>query len=1346
MLLGTLVLLFAARPLGAQNAYELAVDKYAEWAQHDGRVAVGRPLYADMIVAGMEADARANMEGSQAAASAGYNSGFMSYLYFASTAVPDRRTEHSSNIYGVSQDVPFGKYEGRGLWGLTRTDSIIGGVPQPGVTVPGGPSGMLRGGWLFEPGRALVRRSEVVQSGVITTQINGTEQEPLFEYRTLCWVEFSYEARSETESRWFRRNHQPGTPYACQYDVTVQGPSPLPDWMTPPGEASCLNFYDMLGCSPANRALGEFLADDGQSRLSISSDAEAVETTPEGTRIVYRRGQNVPFPDNTPRYHSVLMGDWEASLLRPHRVWLQDEAIDRNGQRTTLLYDGPHGYLSGVRDSRGRITRYERELSAVNNVPFLHRIVKPGPAGEDLVHELEWTSLPWTFGHFEDSPPCTPSFPFCIPMNIRTLGSMRLPDGRRYQFDYGVWGQLKEVTFPDGAVRSIEYTTPAIYSHPAPYPGPSSNPAASFNERRPLTDTLYPNGKSGPGFVTRFEHYLMPGSSVDRPRFFYHTIRPDGSVHRAEYERADPFCPRAFPAPIVEETWSGGSGSQPTGCDIHAFGVCLPRTGTWNGTGLLTRSVRQYQSEDASPVFGCSARVDSRLQRSEDTREGLTLTTEYQYDSHPTFVGRTSGNPTRVLTKSGNTTLHEIRTSYVRDAGYVGKNLIRLPSRKEIFDGSGQRVSAMDYRYDETPVVGSGAPNLDGSMGNVRGNLTSTLDYADPAGLSQAITPRSSYYDTGAVEVARDPRGARTRYQYDFGDCSPSRKTLTSTMSNELSHPTTTVVDCYTGAVLSVTDPNNQRTCTQYDRLGRPVAIAGPGDSIFDDESLVTGGQECAGGAGGPTSWTDYPPLGQNGPQWTIGHVKDGTADGLQARTFRDGLGRTIQTCDEADPGISDHAWVCNRTAYDSMGRVAQAFVPFFADNVGTTPIAVPGGTQYRKTLYDALARVTSTELIGPQGQSIDRTETSYGTAQYSPLGGGSATGFLTTVTDPNGNKSKSILNLLGHVVETQKQWIGCPGGFCVTRMKPDLLGRVREIRDALNNPTIIVYDGLGRKRELRDPDMGTWFYEYDANNNLTRQTDAKGQVITMQYDALNRLTLQDVPPAGPSPLDVTNTYDGNVPSTCYNCTDRCPTTVDSCDETTKTCRHVGQPCDTPCIPKTCSSPGVTCGSNISDGCEGTISCCSGSGCAPVSCTGCQRLNACGDACINLDRGVEGNCSPCQDCNGSGGCENVQNTHQDVGCTTGPEQCSNADSCNGLGACMPNHKGRGDPGSPGCGVCQQCNGNNGCEWTGGQACWRDADGDGYGAGAPVFCAGCPGGYVTNNSDCYDANANASTLR
>ena len=680
----------------------------------------------------------------------------------------------------------------------------------------------------------------------------------------------------------------------------------------------------------------------------------------------------------------------------------------------------------------------------------------------------------------------------------------------------------------------------------------------------------------------------------------------------------------------------------------------------------------------------------------------------WQVDAWPDLppASHTRGNVVRHrLLGPGGTLLKETRTGYMTDGRYVDKDLIHLPKTVEIFDGAGALLARTDSAYDQydasgaegagAPVPAPGASHLE-DPGPVRGNATTLTSYKDPSHVQGPVSTKTTYFATGTVESTADPRGNRTTTSRSFADCSPGNPRVTTTATNALGHPVTTVSDCYTGAVLSVTDANGARTCTQYDRIGRGVAVAGPGESLMSDASLVTD-PACSGGTGGPGSWTEYPPLGA--PQiWTISHTKDGTGDGHQTRTFMDGLGRKIQTCTEVDATVHGHGWICDRVEYDSMGRTSGEFVPFYADNVGTTSIPPAPGTQLTKTTYDALGRPLSSELVGPTGQSFYRTLTSYETAQYAPLGGGLATGFLTIVRDPNGHRSQSITNLLGHLVETKKEWGGCPGGFCVTKMMPDALGRASTIQDAIGNITSLSYDGLGRKIEMSDPDMGRWKYKYDDNGNPTEQIDAKGQVTTMQYDRLNRLTLQDNTPEGPGEEDVTNTYDGEVPSTCYSCNDWCSGTIDRCNETTKTCTHEGEPCDAPnCVPIRCSNPGVMCSSaSVPDGCGGTITCCNGSGCTPVTCTGCQTTNTCGDACVNLSAGSEGNCAACQDCDGNGNCAFVSPDQQDVGCDAGPTGCSGADKCNGVGICMSNDLPAGAEGA--CPTCQDCDGNGNCAY------------------------------------------------
>jgi hypothetical protein len=80
--------------------------------------------------------------------------------------------------------------------------------------------------------------------------------------------------------------------------------------------------------------------------------------------------------------------------------------------------------------------------------------------------------------------------------------------------------------------------------------------------------------------------------------------------------------------------------------------------------------------------------------------------------------------------------------------------------------------------------------------------------------------------------------------------------------------------------------------------------------------------------------------------------------------------------------------------------------------------------------------------------------------------------------------------------------------------------------------------------------------------------------------------------------------------------------------------------------------------------------------------------------------------------------------------------------CEGQGVCIP-----GDTQACGCEGTESCQSN--CSWgtCGPQnyiTCYVDADHDGYGNPntGTEMCGSCNAGYVTDHTDCYDANANA----
>jgi YD repeat-containing protein len=236
------------------------------------------------------------------------------------------------------------------------------------------------------------------------------------------------------------------------------------------------------------------------------------------------------------------------------------------------------------------------------------------------------------------------------------------------------------------------------------------------------------------------------------------------------------------------------------------------------------------------------------------------------------------------------------------------------------------------------------------------------------------------------------------------------------------------------------------------------------------------------------------------------------------------------------DPATSDgFAEIVSTTEYDALGRATAAFVPCFD---GASDSRAPHCSALATlTGYDGLGRITQ---VTPPG--LPPTTTSYA-------------GLTVTVTDANGNLTRTTSDILGHVVAVERYW-NTTGEWLASRNQVDAEGQVRASSDPAGNTLLLAYDGLGRKIAMNDPDLGAWYYAYDENGNLVGRSDAKGQQITMYYDPLNRLTLKDLPPAGPGSEDVYNTYDGNVAPTCYSCDDHDPSTGDSCDPSTLTCTH----------------------------------------------------------------------------------------------------------------------------------------------------------------------------------------------
>ena len=166
------------------------------------------------------------------------------------------------------------------------------------------------------------------------------------------------------------------------------------------------------------------------------------------------------------------------------------------------------------------------------------------------------------------------------------------------------------------------------------------------------------------------------------------------------------------------------------------------------------------------------------------------------------------------------------------------------------------------------------------------------------------------------------------------------------------------------------------------------------------------------------------------------------------------------------------------------------------------------------------------------------------------------ANGNLETLTDPNGNKSKTTYNAdneptkitepNGTVTETGYDGAGrvtsqTDGNKHETKYVRNILGEVTEVIDPLGRKTVKGYDNAGNLKTLTDPAKRTTTYTYDPANHLTEisYSDGKTHAVKYEYDSdVDRTKMTDgtgTTTYGYDQLDrLTESKDGHGDTTSY--------------------------------------------------------------------------------------------------------------------------------------------------------------------------------------------------------------------
>lgn len=829
-----------------------------------------------------------------------------------------------------------------------------------------------------------------------------------------------------------------------------------------------------------------FITTDG-SAVTYVSDSDIYDNT-----AIYGEPGSVPN-----MYGYLKMSDGTQYRIEDGWVvWAQD----RNGNRITFGYDSNHTKLSSVTDSIGR------QVTVINSTDPSHsscdEITYKGfggvvdrkiyvcyaPLGSSL--RMTRTGDPqsagaWTYSQLFPSAGTTDLY------NPSVVSYVELPDGRKYNYFYNLYGELARVEMPTGS--AVEYDHGAgLQNAPAPSgyytERPSLGQEHSHIYRRVIERRVYLNKTdSTPQSRMTYgsaEIYNSSTQVIDFSGYVEVKLFEGNSQTPVTYEKnyyAGPVTESIAPSPGYALPLStGGSGVLKTE-SFDSNGTLLRRvTNDWQFGTVFGQGV--YNASVTVTLADVSPSLTSKQTFAYDQYNNLTDTWEYGFSTDPNVAGQLirHSHADYLTTNSINSINYTTTDVHIR----------RLPKSSWVkgYDSNGQEhsyySSYSEMVYDESgyilndygTVTGWSAPST-----SARGNPTTAKAWLNTD--NSYIQTKIQFDQTGNPRKTWDAKGNTSEVAYwSYNNTYAFPITTTSavpdqtgTNGSNAAFTSSTTYDFSTGLVTSTTDANNQQTTISYvnsqsvaDLLDRPLKVSRP-----------DGG------------WTAY----EYGD--TVGNLYVKTTASLDATNtltnygFFDGLGRSVRSFSQDSGG-----WVVGDTQYDELGRVRRVSNPYRTTSLTAS---VNPSDLWTTSTYDSLGRVV--EVKTPDNAVV--------TTAYS--------GSTVTVTDQAGRKRRSVTDALGRLIRVDEpkkdtgelDISGSP--YQSTNYTYDVLGNLLKVEQGVQTRTF-VYDSLSRLTSATNPELGTATtygtinYTYDANGNLSTKLDPRGIRTDYTYDALNRV------------------------------------------------------------------------------------------------------------------------------------------------------------------------------------------------------------------------------------------------
>ncbi|WBQ02016.1 RHS repeat-associated core domain-containing protein [Kribbella sp. CA-293567] len=404
------------------------------------------------------------------------------------------------------------------------------------------------------------------------------------------------------------------------------------------------------------------------------------------------------------------------------------------------------------------------------------------------------------------------------------------------------------------------------------------------------------------------------------------------------------------------------------------------------------------------------------------------------------------------------------RTTYARD---TDKWILDLASR----------VETVAVGCSTTPTYPADALSDVVLTHDAAGNLTKSerLDQHPAAGPVYVTDEIRTYDVYGRQLTSTDALGATSTTTYTPATGGAVTQLVAK---NAAGHTTTQTLDPAWDRPLTSIDPNQRKSETAYDALGRAVEAWQPNRPR---SANPTGSEQISYTIrSNGLSVISSSKIGPNGLYTTSNQLYDGLLRVRQIQSPAPGGGRLLTD-----------------TRYDSQGRTHKSTQPYFNDApvddqlwTASSDADIPGLTV---TQYDGAGRPVEQIYQGGTTEKW-RTSTHYG-------------GDRVDITPPaGGTPTTRITDMDGQTTELRQYKAATPtGAYDSTKYTYTRAGRLASVQNPAGSSWEIEYDLAGRQTKVDDPDKGVSTKTYDVDGRLLTESDARGVTVSNSYDILGR-------------------------------------------------------------------------------------------------------------------------------------------------------------------------------------------------------------------------------------------------